>query len=343
MILSPKILFGILSHYVVAKVFFESRFEDPAVLYGQWVCPQTAAKNSEEICSDKWLIQDGVLKAVGESRNYLLNSKLTEPYNEQGKDFVVQFNVRLSSRLAFGGNFLKLLPRDFSAEGLSKDSDYLLMFGPYYTEDFRLLNIAFMKDGTTCGIKKKIEAPLDSLNHLYTFILHPSLSYEVLIDNVLVASGTIEEDWDLPQSNEKFNELLRDFSAVGFDVWHVAGGASYDNLLITDSRDYARGVAEEIWLPQFEVEKAKYDEEQLLIARMKMDQGAEKDSDFRGASVKMTYAQLGKLFNLGEPLQDGVVDWGSESESDDNFIPDPRVTIAPISLEVNSGSISADL
>ena len=44
--------------------------------------------------------------------------------------------------------------------------------------------------------KKHIEAETDQLTHVYTLILQPNNTYEVLVDNVQRAEGKLEDDWD---------------------------------------------------------------------------------------------------------------------------------------------------
>lgn len=45
-------------------------------------------------------------------------------------------------------------------------------------------------------IKKDIRCKDDEMTHLYTLIVKPDNTYEVLIDNEKVESGNLESDWD---------------------------------------------------------------------------------------------------------------------------------------------------
>ena len=54
-----------------------------------------------------------------------------------------------------------------------------------------------------------------------------------------------------------------DFAAVGFDLWTVNNGTIFDNVLVTDSLEYAKSFAESTWGKIKDGEKAakeKYDE-----------------------------------------------------------------------------------
>uniref|UniRef100_A0A8C4K7C5 Uncharacterized protein n=1 Tax=Dromaius novaehollandiae TaxID=8790 RepID=A0A8C4K7C5_DRONO len=45
-------------------------------------------------------------------------------------------------------------------------------------------------------IKKSIRCKVDGYTHLYTLIIRPDQTYEVKIDNEMVASGNLEDDLD---------------------------------------------------------------------------------------------------------------------------------------------------
>eukprot|EP00929_Paragymnodinium_shiwhaense_P061648 TRINITY_DN30812_c0_g1_i1.p1 TRINITY_DN30812_c0_g1~~TRINITY_DN30812_c0_g1_i1.p1 ORF type:complete len:401 (-),score=139.24 TRINITY_DN30812_c0_g1_i1:111-1313(-) len=47
-----------------------------------------------------------------------------------------------------------------------------------------------------------------------------------------------------------------DIGAVGFELWTVNLGSIFDNILLTDSFDHAKAVAEEVWKPHADEEKA---------------------------------------------------------------------------------------
>merc|ERR1712136_393856 len=60
------------------------------------------------------------------------------------------------------------------------------------------------------GIKKEIRPKDDVYTHLYTLIVKPDQTYEVLIDNEKVESGELEADWDfLPPKTIKDPEAKK--------------------------------------------------------------------------------------------------------------------------------------
>merc|ERR1711972_717361 len=46
-----------------------------------------------------------------------------------------------------------------------------------------------------------------------------------------------------------------DIGAVGFELWTVNKGSLFDNILVTDSFEHAKEVAEKVWKPGFEKEQ----------------------------------------------------------------------------------------
>merc|ERR1719495_2775767 len=182
------------------------------------------------------------------------------------------------------------------------------------------------------------------MTHLYTLIVKPDNTYEVLIDNEKAESGTLEDDWDFlppkkikdpeakkpddwvdaakiddpedvkpedwekpehiadpdatkpedwddemdgeweppmidnpaykgpwihpeidnPEYNAddakeiaKYDEICK----LGFDLWQVKAGTIFDNVLITDDKDHAKKVGEELWAVTKDAEKKMKDEQ----------------------------------------------------------------------------------
>jgi len=58
------------------------------------------------------------------------------------------------------------------------------------------VHVIFTYKGKNHLIKKEIRCKDDELSHLYTLILRPDNTYEVLIDNEKAESGSLEADWD---------------------------------------------------------------------------------------------------------------------------------------------------
>jgi len=77
------------------------------------------------------------------------------------------------------------------------DTPYFIMFGPDICGyDKKKVHVIFTYKGKNLLIKKDIRCKDDEFTHLYTLIVKPDATYDVLIDNESVQTGTLEEDWD---------------------------------------------------------------------------------------------------------------------------------------------------
>lgn len=71
------------------------------------------------------------------------------------------------------------------------------------------MHVIFSYKGKNHLIKKDIRCKDDVYTHLYTLIVKPDNTYEVLIDNEKVESGNLEDDWDfLPDKKIKVKLLI---------------------------------------------------------------------------------------------------------------------------------------
>ena len=72
------------------------------------------------------------------------------------------------------------------------------------------VHVIFSYKGKNHLINKDIRCKDDVFTHFYTLIVKPDNTYEVLIDNEKVESGTFEEDWDfLPPKKIKDPEAKK--------------------------------------------------------------------------------------------------------------------------------------
>merc|ERR1712057_146574 len=79
----------------------------------------------------------------------------------------------------------------------SGDTDYSIMFGPDICGGTKHTHVIFTFEGKNyLRTDKLTSVGTDELTHLYTLIVHPDNTYEVLLDLEQVASGDLEEDWE---------------------------------------------------------------------------------------------------------------------------------------------------
>lgn len=144
----------------------------------------------------KYGVDEGV-QTSQDARFYGMSAPLTVPFDNQGKDLVLSYTVTHEQELDCGGAYIKLLPPGFDAKKFGGDTPYAIMFGPDVCgHSTRKTHVIFTYKGENLLTKKSVRCETDRLPHRYTLIVHPDNTYEVLIDEAKVESGSLPEDWD---------------------------------------------------------------------------------------------------------------------------------------------------
>jgi len=92
---------------------------------------------------------------------------------------------------------LKFYQKDFDQKSFNGDTDYNIMFGPDICGHTKKTHVIFNYKGENHLIKREVKCETDDKTHLYTLIVKPDNTYEVLIDESSVAKGSIKEDFDM--------------------------------------------------------------------------------------------------------------------------------------------------
>jgi len=121
-----------------------------------------------------------------------------EPFDNEGKDLVIQYSVKHDQKIDCGGGYVKVFGKDLDQEEMHGESDYHIMFGPdicgYSTKK---VHVIFNYEGTNHLIKEDIKCKDDEFTHVYTLHVKPDNTYEVFIDGSSAKAGSLEEHWDM--------------------------------------------------------------------------------------------------------------------------------------------------
>jgi len=185
---------------VFVKEDFSGKWED------RWVVSDWKKDTSE---AGTWSVTAGEfygdaeadkgLKTMEDARFYAISTSFDE-FSNKDKPLVVQFSVKHEQNIDCGGGYIKLFPKGTDQKNLhgGEDEDkYNIMFGPDicgYTK--RTHFIINYKDENRL-IKKDIPCASDQLTHVYTLIMQPNRTFEVLIDGETARAGNITDDFDL--------------------------------------------------------------------------------------------------------------------------------------------------
>ncbi|KAL4235741.1 hypothetical protein ACF0H5_004133 [Mactra antiquata] len=186
-----------------AKVLFEETFDDG--WEDRWV--QSTHKGAE---AGKFVWSAGKfygdaekdkgIQTSQDARFYALSAKFDDKFSNEGKDLVIQFTVKHEQNIDCGGGYVKLFASDLTQTDMHGDSPYNIMFGPDICgPGTKKVHVIFNYKGKNLLVKKDIRCKDDVFTHLYTLIVRPDNTYEVLIDNSKAESGSLEDDWDFLQ------------------------------------------------------------------------------------------------------------------------------------------------
>jgi len=184
-----------------AEIYFQEEFSDDG-----WKNRWVVSKNKEaegtagafDVQAPKFFndeVKDRGLKTTEDARFYQISAK-TKEFSNKGKTLVIQFSVKHEQNLDCGGGYVKILPAGLDQENFSGDSDYNIMFGPDICGSTKRVHTIFNYKGKNHLIKKEIRAEGDTKTHLYTLIVKPDQTFQVLIDNKEVRSGSLPAEWD---------------------------------------------------------------------------------------------------------------------------------------------------
>ncbi|CAK8674977.1 unnamed protein product [Clavelina lepadiformis] len=195
-----------LESWVHSKATKEGVDSDIAKYNGQW----NIAQSQENALSG-----DSGLLLNRKARHYAISSKLDEPYEFNGKPFVMQYEVNFQNGIECGGAYVKLLSHseDFDLEQFQDKTPYTIMFGPDKCgEDYKLHFIFRHKNPKTGEFEEKhAKKPTadfksyytDKASHLYTLVVNPDSTFKILIDQTEINSGSLLKDVNPPVNPPK--------------------------------------------------------------------------------------------------------------------------------------------
>uniref|UniRef100_A0A672TDN7 Calnexin n=1 Tax=Sinocyclocheilus grahami TaxID=75366 RepID=A0A672TDN7_SINGR len=200
--------------------YFAESF-DKETLHG-WVLSQAKKDGiDEEIAKydGKWEVEemkdtklpgDKGLVLKSKAKHHAISALLLRPFTFDTKPLIVQYEVNFQTGIDCGGAYVKLLSQtpDLDLEEFVDKTPYTIMYGPDKCgEDYKLHFIFRHKNPKTGEFEekhaKKPDADLrsyytDKKTHLYTLVLNPDNSFEILIDQAVVNSGSLLNDMTPP-------------------------------------------------------------------------------------------------------------------------------------------------
>ncbi|XP_010216722.1 PREDICTED: calnexin isoform X2 [Tinamus guttatus] len=192
---------GTLDGWILSKAKKDDTDDEIAKYDGKW---EVQDMKDTRLPGDKGLV------LVTRAKHHAISSKLSKPFVFDTKPLIIQYEVNFQNGIECGGAYVKLLSKtpELNLDQFHDKTPYTIMFGPDKCgEDYKLHFIFRHKNPKTGKYEekhaKRPDADLknyftDKKTHLYTLVLNPDNSFEILVDQAVVNSGNLLNDMTPP-------------------------------------------------------------------------------------------------------------------------------------------------
>ncbi|PGH27342.1 hypothetical protein AJ80_01054 [Polytolypa hystricis UAMH7299] len=173
----------------------DAKSDEEWAYVGEWAVEEPTVFKGIE--GDKGLV------VKNPAAHHAISAKFPKKIDNKGKTLVVQYEVKLQNSLACGGAYMKLLQdnKKLHAEEFSNSSPYVIMFGPDKCGATNKVHFIFKHKNPKTGeyeekhLTNPPAARINKSTTLYTLIVKPDQSFQILIDGESVKDGTLLEDF----------------------------------------------------------------------------------------------------------------------------------------------------
>ncbi|KAJ2775211.1 hypothetical protein IWQ56_000208 [Coemansia nantahalensis] len=161
----------------------------------------------EDVAELAGVAGDRALVAKSEARHHAISTVLGQPFDPAQRGLVLQYEVKLQSKLNCGGAYVKLLTAPVRGE-FSDATPYTIMFGPDKCGDAKV-HLIFRHRNPLSGeytehhLTRPPVPPTDGLSHVYTLAVHTNNTFTLSIDATEKRSGTLFDDFAPPVNPPK--------------------------------------------------------------------------------------------------------------------------------------------
>ena len=162
----------------------------------EWTFEQTIQPQS---CANETAL---VLKKRGVK--YGISRSFSPPLKTFNKTLIFQYEVRIQYSFTSSGIYFKLFSDPFfNSSVLDNITPYFVMFGGDKNSEKPFVHLIYQEDILDHGISRRQEHRMkqnpifnhDYINHLFTLILRPNTTFEILIDNKLRRRGNLSKSF----------------------------------------------------------------------------------------------------------------------------------------------------
>jgi len=133
---------------------------------------------------------------TGEDSRFFGISTSFEPFSNNGKDLVIQYQMKHEQNIDCGGGYIKVGPKPKKMEEFGDPTEYFLMFGPDQCGSTKRIHVILNYKGKNVLRTQDLSwTPEVGITHLLTLVIKPDQTYEVLVDNNSKAKGALIDDF----------------------------------------------------------------------------------------------------------------------------------------------------
>ncbi|KXG53132.1 Concanavalin A-like lectin/glucanase, subgroup [Penicillium griseofulvum] len=181
----------------------DDKSEDEWAYVGEWAVEEPSVFKG--IDGDKGLVVKNA------AAHHAISAKFPKKIDNKGKTLVVQYEVKPQNSLVCGGAYLKLLQENkkLHQEEFSNGTPYVVMFGPDKCGATNKVHFIFRHKNPKTGeyeekhLKTPPVARTNKVTSLYTLIVNPDQTFEILINGDSAKKGNLLEDFNPPVNPEK--------------------------------------------------------------------------------------------------------------------------------------------
>ncbi|KAH9982276.1 Calreticulin family-domain-containing protein [Lactifluus volemus] len=163
-------------------------------------------KWSVEAPSNPVMEGDHGLVAKSIASHHAISAPFNNAIDISDKPLVVQYEVKYQKGGNCGGGYLKLLEDGFQTSGkeFSDKTPWVIMFGPDLTCPGTKLHFIFRHKSPKTGeyeekhLASSPKPTIGKITNLYTLVLHPNNTYDVLFNGESLSRGDLLEDFNPP-------------------------------------------------------------------------------------------------------------------------------------------------
>ncbi|KAJ5769927.1 uncharacterized protein N7511_001978 [Penicillium nucicola] len=181
----------------------DDKSEDEWAYVGEWAVEEPSVFKG--IDGDKGLVVKNA------AAHHAISAKFPKKIDNKGKTLVVQYEVKPQNSLVCGGAYLKLLQENkkLHQEEFSNGTPYVIMFGPDKCGATNKVHFIFRHKNPKTGeyeekhLKTPPVARTNKVTSLYTLIVKPDQTFEILINGESAKAGSLLEDFSPSVNPEK--------------------------------------------------------------------------------------------------------------------------------------------